>query len=78
MEFGFYSAGTFTNVSVYGNKATNWVNWDEPGNGYHHNFVHAFTNLPGANLTGSLQIYNNQVDSETLVLMLLPVGFPGE
>lgn len=61
MEFGFYPAGTFTNVSVYGNRATNWVNWDEPGNGYHHNFVHAFTNLPGANLTGSLQIFNNQV-----------------
>lgn len=61
MEFGFYPAGTFTNVSIYGNTATNWVNWDDPGNDYHHNFVHVFTNLSGANVTGNLQIYNNQV-----------------
>jgi len=61
IQLGFYPAGTFTNVNIYGNDATNWVNWDEPGNGYHHNFVHAFTNLPGANLTGTLQIYNNKV-----------------
>lgn len=61
MEFGFYPAGTFTNVYIYGNTATNWVNWDDPGNDYHHNFVHVFTNLPGASVTGNLQIYNNQV-----------------
>lgn len=59
MQFGFYPAGTFSNLYIYGNSATNWVNWDEPGNGYHHNFVHLFTNLPGATLTGNLFIYNN-------------------
>lgn len=60
IQAGFYPAGTFTNVYIYGNTATNWVNWDEPGNGYHHNFVHLFTNLSGASLTGNLWIYNNQ------------------
>lgn len=59
IQFGFYPAGTFSNLYIYGNTATNWVNWDEPGNGYHHNFVHLFTNLPGATLTGNLWIYNN-------------------
>jgi hypothetical protein len=53
------TSAVMTNVSVYGNDATNWVNWDEPGNGYHHNFFHPFTNVSGASLTGTLQIYNN-------------------
>lgn len=59
MQFGFYPAGTFTNLYIYGNTATNWVNWDDPGNDYHHNFVHLFTNLPGATLSGNIWIYNN-------------------
>lgn len=59
IQLGFYPAGTFSNLSIYGNKATNWANWDDAGDNYHHNFIHLFTNLPGANLTGNLWIYNN-------------------
>lgn len=59
IQFGFYPAGTFSNLYIHDNTATDWVNWDEPGNGFHHNFVHLFTNLPGASLTGDLWIYNN-------------------
>lgn len=49
----------FTNVRVDHNTATNWVNWDEPGNGYHHNFFHPFTNVPSSQITGSLLVYAN-------------------
>ena len=59
IQLGFYPAGTFSDLFIYGNTATNWANWDEPGDNYHHNFIHLFTNLPGANLTGNLWIYNN-------------------
>ena len=59
IQFGFYPAGTFSNLSIYGNKATNWANWDDAVDSYHHNFIHLFTNLPGANLAGNLWIYNN-------------------
>jgi len=59
IQFGFSPAGTFSNLYIYGNTATNWVNWDDPGNDFHHNFIHLFTNLSGASLTGNLWIYNN-------------------
>jgi hypothetical protein len=59
IQFGFSPAGTFSNLYIYGNTATNWVNWDDPGNDFHHNFVHLFTNLSGASLTGSIEIYDN-------------------
>lgn len=60
IQFGFYPAGTFSNLYIHDNTATDWVNWDDPGNDFHHNFVHLFTNLPGANLAGDIWIYNNQ------------------
>jgi hypothetical protein len=60
IEMGPTTVGaTMTNVQVDHNDATNWVNWDEPGNGYHHNFFHPFTNVSGASLIGTLQIYDN-------------------
>jgi hypothetical protein len=60
IEMGPTTTGaTMTNVQVDHNDATNWVNWDEPANGYHHNFFHPFTNVSGASITGSLQIYDN-------------------
>ena len=61
IQFGFYPAGTFSNLYIHDNTATDWVNWDDAGNDYHHNFVHLFTNLPGANLAGDIWIYNNYV-----------------
>lgn len=61
MEFGFYPAGTFSNVYIYGNTDGDHENWDDAGDDYHHNFVHWFTNLPGATLNGTLEIYNNKV-----------------
>lgn len=59
MQFGFYPAGTFSNLYIHDNTATDWANWDDAGNDYHHNFVHLFTNIPGANLAGDIWIYNN-------------------
>jgi len=59
MEFGFYPAGTFTNVYIYGNTADTWNNWDTADDAFHHNFVHLFTNLSGASITGDIWIYNN-------------------
>lgn len=53
------SGASMTNVRVDHNTATNWVNWDEPGDGFHHNFFHPFTNLSGASMGGTLQIYDN-------------------
>jgi hypothetical protein len=53
------TSAAFTNVQIYHNTASNWVNWDEPGNTYHHNFFHPFTNLVGASLSGTLQVYDN-------------------
>lgn len=61
IEAGFYPAGTFTNVYIYGNASTNWSNWDNSSNTFHHNFVHLFTNMSGAVLAGDLQIYNNKI-----------------
>lgn len=59
IQFGFYPAGTFSNLYIYGNTGTSWSTWDDSGDDYHHNFVHLFTNLPGASLAGNLWIYNN-------------------
>ena len=55
------SATSLTNVSVYGNTATGWSNWDEPGDGYHHNFFHPFTNTANSSIVGTLLIYNNNI-----------------
>ncbi len=66
IEMGTANNGTtsFTNVTVSNNDATNWVNWDEPGNGYHHNFFHPFTNRAGSSLVGNLYIYGNNVHGD--------------
>jgi hypothetical protein len=61
MEFGFSPAGNFSGLLVHDNTASAWNNWDDAGNNYHHNFLHTFTNLPGASLTGTLQVWNNKL-----------------
>lgn len=60
IEMGPTAGGSFTNVTVSNNTATNWANWDDAGDDYHHNFFHPFTNVVGASLVGTLQIYNNR------------------
>ena len=61
IEMGPANTGvkTLTNVRVDHNTATNWVNWDESNNSYHHNFFHPFTNTSGSSIVGTLQIYDN-------------------
>ncbi|MEO6965568.1 MAG: choice-of-anchor Q domain-containing protein [Acidobacteriaceae bacterium] len=54
------STTSFTNMTVSNNTATNWANWDDAGNDYHHNFFHPFTNTPNSSLVGTLLIYNNR------------------
>lgn len=65
IEMGPSNSGTraITNVRIDHNTATNWVNWDEPGNGYHHNFFHPFT-LSGAAMLGTLQLYDNTIGGD--------------
>ena len=45
-------------VSVYANDISDFVNWDEPGDTYHHNGFHGFAVHPGAKLT-NLRLYGN-------------------
>jgi hypothetical protein len=59
IEMGPTAGGSFTNVQVDHNTCGDWNNWDEPGNGFHHNFFHPFTNVSGSSLVGTLQIYDN-------------------
>jgi hypothetical protein len=61
IEMGPANTGVkvMTNVRIDHNTATNWANWDDPTNSYHHNFFHPFTNTPGSSMVGSLQIYDN-------------------
>lgn len=59
IEMGPTAGVAFTNVQVDHNTCGDWNNWDEPTNGFHHNFYHPFTNVSGASLTGTLQIYDN-------------------
>jgi hypothetical protein len=45
-------------VSVYANDISDFVNWDEPGDTYHHNGFHGFAVHTGAKLT-NLRLYGN-------------------
>jgi hypothetical protein len=66
IEMGPANTGTkvMNNIRVDHNTATNWVNWDDPGDDYHHNFFHPFTNTPGSSIQGTLQIYDNTLSGD--------------
>ena len=61
IELGPANTGNkvMTGIRVDHNTATNWVNWDDVGDDYHHNFFHPFTNTSGSSIVGTLQIYDN-------------------
>ena len=65
IEMGPANTGTkiITNVSIDHNTATNWVNWDNPGNNYHHNFFHPFV-ISSAAMVGNLQIFDNTLSGD--------------
>lgn len=66
IEMGPANTGNklMSNIRVDHNTASNWVNWDDPGDDYHHNFFHPFTNTSGSSIQGTLQIYDNTLSGD--------------
>lgn len=55
VSFGIAS-GTYTGISIHNNDISDTYAWDQPDNGYHHNYIFTFGD-PAGTLTG--QYYNN-------------------
>lgn len=52
------SGDTMSGIRIYGNIISQWANWEQTGNFFHHNGVFIFCNNTGGGAS-DMQIYNN-------------------